>query len=421
MKKFIAVFQFELMNYLKNKTFIISTVMIMAVLLAGLFLPRFIDLSESLGTKSISGQSNEKTKEKEEEKEITKYGIVDKNGYIADKKVLESAFEDSEFTTYDDVEKLKKAVKSEKIDAGFEVQDDLNYQYYVVNKDVMNMDNEIFSSVMSTIHKQIYCEQNQLDYASISQGYEAEVNVKEHVLGKNAEDNYWYCYMLVIVIFMLIIFYGTMIATAVTTEKSNRSIEVLVTSVNSTYLLFGKVLAGTLAALLQSGAILASALLGYQANKDIWKGKLDMLFSIPTDVLLAFIFFGLGGFLFFAFIYGALGALVSKTEDINKVAGNVQMIIMIVYFIVLFQLQNVDSLVIKICSYLPFSSYSAMFARIAMGEVAPWEIVVSFAILVVSIILVGWIAAKIYRMGTLRYGNPIKFSNALKSIRKERQ
>ena len=103
MKKFIAVFQFELMNYLKNKTFIISTVMIMAVLLAGLFLPRFIDLSESLGTKSISGQSNEKTKEKEEEKEITKYGIVDKNGYIADKKVLESAFEDSEFTTYDDV------------------------------------------------------------------------------------------------------------------------------------------------------------------------------------------------------------------------------------------------------------------------------------------------------------------------------
>ena len=69
-------------------------------------------------------------------------------------------------------------------------------------------------------------------------------------------------------------------------------------------------------------------------------------------------------------------------------------------------------------SFLPVSSYSTMFARIAMGTVAAWEIVVSFLILVLSIAGTGLLGAKLYRMGTLRYGNPIKLGAALKDIRK---
>ena len=82
------------------------------------------------------------------------------------------------------------------------------------------------------------------------------------------------------------------------------------------------------------------------------------------------------------------------------------------------QLMNVDGPIIKVLSFLPFSSYSTMFARIAMGTVASWEIIVSFLILVASIFGVGVLGAKIYRMGTLRYGNPIRFSKALKELRK---
>ena len=95
------------------------------------------------------------------------------------------------------------------------------------------------------------------------------------------------------------------------------------------------------------------------------------------------------------------------------------MVIMIVYFAVLFQLMNVDGIVIKVASFLPISSYSAMFARVAMGNVAMWEIVLSFVILVASTIVMGLIGSKIYRMGTLRYGNPIKLKNAIKSIRQK--
>ena len=95
------------------------------------------------------------------------------------------------------------------------------------------------------------------------------------------------------------------------------------------------------------------------------------------------------------------------------------MIVMIVYVVVLMQLDNTDGIIVKVCSYLPFSSYCAMFVRIALGNVAMWEIVVSFAILVVSTVFVGWLAAKIYRMGTLRYGNPISIRTALKNLKGE--
>jgi ABC-type Na+ efflux pump permease subunit len=70
-----------------------------------------------------------------------------------------------------------------------------------------------------------------------------------------------------------------------------------------------------------------------------------------------------------------------------------------------------------IMSFLPFSSYSAMFARVAMGNVAIWEIVISYVILLVSIVLVGILAAKVYRNSTLRYGNPLKFKTVLKSLK----
>jgi ABC-2 type transport system permease protein len=90
---------------------------------------------------------------------------------------------------------------------------------------------------------------------------------------------------------------------------------------------------------------------------------------------------------------------------------------MIVYLFSIEKLNLNDSILNKVMSFLPISSYSTMFMRIATGSAAPWEIILSFVILVLSIIGAGFLGAKIYRMGTLRYGNPIKFSTAIKSLR----
>ena len=418
MKRFITVFEFELMSYIKNKSFMITTILMAVLLGAVMFLPRFIDMSDILGTENAESREESAGGQEEQSDEAgARLGIVDENRIFSDPSVLEQAFGDAEFIFMTGREELKSAVIKEEIDAGFYVKDDRSYQYYVLNRDMSDENQAIFSEVLSMVHKKNYCEEQNLDYETFVAGYEAPVQCEEEILGKDAADNFWYCYALVIVIFMVIILYGVMIATSVTTEKSNRSIEVLVTSIDSKYLLFGKVFAGAAAVIVQLALILGAVLIGYGMNHAAWEDKLDMLLDIPADVLAAFAVFGIGGFLFYAFLYGAMGALVSKTEDINKTAGTLQMVIMLVYFAVLFSLQNPDGMVIRVCSFLPFSSYSAMFVRIGMGKVAPWEVVVSAVILFVSIFFVGWLAAKIYRMGTLRYGNPIKLSRALKDMK----
>lgn len=412
MKRLWSVFEFELMSYVKNKSFMLTTIFLAIALFGATFLPKVIDMNEMLGIET------EETKEESvtEEDTIT-LGLVDEKGYFSSEEILEPYFENATFKFYEDKDALEKAVETEEIEAGFLVKDDLNFEYFVLNREMSDVNQMIFTEVLGTVHKQLYLAQQGLDAATFICEYEAVVNCEENVLGKDAGDNFWYCYALVIVIFMVIVLYGVMIATAVTTEKSNRTVEVLVTSIDSTYLLFGKVFAGTIAVVIQVGLILGGALIGYSINHDAWGNKLDMILNIPSEVLIGFAIFGIGGFLFYAFLYGAMGALASKTEDINKTAGGLQMIIMIVYFVGLSQLENPDGMLMKVCSYLPISSYSTMFIRIGMGSVEVWEMVVSAVILYVSIFFAGWMAAKIYRMGTLRYGNPISFTKALKDIK----
>ena len=422
MKKFLTVYEFELTSYLKNKSFVVTTIVLAVLLFGVMFLPRVFDISDMLGiestkTEDVSGEDTN-AEDTGDEEAATGLGLVDEQGVFADVTVLEQAFgKDVTFQVMKNEKELKKAVEQEDVAAGFDVKDDLHYEYYVLNREMFDENQAIFEEVLSMMHQQRFCEEQGIDYASFMAEYNAPVDCTEQILGKDAEDNYWYCYALVIVIFMMIILYGVMVATSVTVEKSNRSIEVLVTSIDAKYLLFGKVFAGATAAIVQLGLILAAVLGGYGMNHTFWGDALDMVLDIPGEVLAAFAVFGIGGFLFYAFLYGAMGALVSKTEDINKTAGTLQMAIMLVYFAVLFQLQNPDGIVMKVCSFLPFSSYSAMFVRIGMGTVAVWEIVVSAVILFASIFGVGWLAAKIYRMGTLRYGNPIKLSTALKNIK----
>ena len=422
MKKFLTVYEFELMSYLKNKSFVVTTIVLAVLLFGVMFLPRVFDISDMLGiestkTEDVSGEDTN-AEDTGDVEAATGLGLVDEQGVFADVTVLEQAFgKDVTFQVMKNEKELKRAVEQEDVAAGFDVKDDLHYEYYVMNREMFDENQAIFEEVLSMMHQQRFCEEQGIDYASFMAEYNAPVDCTEQILGKDAEDNYWYCYALVIVIFMMIILYGVMVATSVTVEKSNRSIEVLVTSIDAKYLLFGKVFAGATAAIVQLGLILAAVLGGYGMNHTFWGDALDMVLDIPGEVLAAFAVFGIGGFLFYAFLYGAMGALVSKTEDINKTAGTLQMAIMLVYFVVLFQLQNPDGIVMKVCSFLPFSSYSAMFVRIGMGTVAMWEIVVSAVILFASIFGVGWLAAKIYRMGTLRYGNPIKLSTALKNMK----
>lgn len=412
MKNFKTIFKFELDNYFKSKSYMLLTIIIAVIAATLMFIPRIVD--------SVKGEDDSKDSNKEsevKEEDLRNMAIYNPNG-LGDMDMLSGYFSDAKFTECTSAEEVKSLVEKEEAEGGFVIKSSTEFDYYVFNKAMDNDDMEVFTEYMRMVVKMEYCEANGLNLDEYLAVEYAEINVNENILGKDGMQNYWYCYILVILVFMVIIAYGTTIASGITNEKSNRSIEILVTSTSTTALLFGKVLAGVVAAVFQFGLIGAASIGSYQLNKDYLPNMIGMFLDIPGEVLLTFAIFGIGGFLFYAFMYGALGALVSKIEDLNKTAGSAQMIIMIVYMVTLFGIMDPDSILMKICSYLPISSYSAMFARVAMGSVAMWEIVLSAVLLYASVVGMGILGGKIFRNSTLRYGNPIKITNALKSLKK---
>ena len=415
MRKFGIVLKYELKEYFSSKGFMVLTFVIAFLGAALLFLPRFIDMSDFTGVQVV-GEKEEP--EEVTEEDMTKFAYIDltENGVLQE-ELLQQMIPDVSWHKMNSLEELKQSVEEE-CDAGFAVTGPTEYDYYVFNKSMMDSNTAMFDEVMKQMYRLNYCAENGLDLSEITEMYNVPITVNEQIMNKDSGSNYWYCYVLVIIVFMLIVYYGQMIAVSVTNEKSNRAIEVLVTSTTPNSLLFGKVIAGAIGGLFQMGFILGAVLISYSVNREQWGGMLDMFLHVPAEVLLAFAFFGLGGYLFYAFLYGAMGALVSKTEDISKTVSGLMMVIMVVYFFSLMQLTNIDGTIIKVLSFLPVSSYSTMFARIAMGTVASWEIIVSFLILVASIFGAGVLGAKIYRMGTLRYGNPISLTKALKDLKK---
>lgn len=417
MKKMWIVLKYELKEYFSSKGFMAFTLLLALAAIVVLSLPQFIDMSNITGVQVVGKDKDKEEQQSDENKDGKTYLYLDKAGVIKE-DIFSQVFSGVNWQKAENQTELVEAVESRNAEAGFVITGATEYDYYVYNKGLMDSNTAIFDDVMKIVYRMNYCAENHLDLAEISSMYDVPITVNERVLNKNTGSNYWYCYFLVIIVFMLITMYGQMIAVSVTNEKSNRAIEVLVTSTTPNSLLFGKVIAGAVGGLFQSGVILGSLLLSYHFSREQWGGMLDMVLHIPGEVLITFAVFGLGGYLFYAFLYGAMGALVSKTEDVSKSSGGLMMIVMVVYFFSLFQLSDVEGLPVKILSFLPFSSYSTMFARIAMGTVAMWEIVLSALILLLSIIGAGVLGAKLYRMGTLRYGNPIKLTTALKDLKK---
>jgi len=412
MKQFFTVLKFELGNYFKNKSYLITTILFSLLLIVGLSVPSFINIP------ALSGKDKVENNEKEDE-EKTVFAIYDKDNIIADNEYLKKAFEDVEWENVNSRKEVEDLINEDKADAGFVVNSLTDYSYLVQNSSFSDENQPIFESVLSRVYREDYLKDKNISVDEMDALYNMPIESNVEILGKDSVKNYIYTYALIFILYFMIIMYGQLIATSVTSEKSNRAIEVLVTSTSSNSLIFGKVIAGAIASFIQMGLIIGSGLVSYKINRDSWNGLLDMVFDIPSNVLLTFAVFGMLGYLLYTFIFGALGALVSKTEDIGKSAGNISMIYVIVFMLTMFNLTKPDGMIIKVMSFIPFSSCNAMFVRVAMGTVPTIEIIISLVLLIASIVIVGFLGAKIYRMATLMYGNPIKLSNAIKWLKKE--
>jgi ABC-2 type transport system permease protein len=201
--------------------------------------------------------------------------------------------------------------------------------------------------------------------------------------------------------------------------------ELLITSARPNSLLFGKVIGSGLAGLIQMIAIFGSAILFYNINAASWAGNeiIASIFNMPLNILgFALLFFVLGYFLY-AFLFGAIGSLASRTEDVNTMVLPVMFGFIIAFMVVIMSIAtgNIENPAMKFCSFLPFTSPMAMFGRIAMASPAWYEIIISVLLLIVTTALIGMLSARIYRIGVLMYGKPPKFGELLHVLKAERK
>ncbi len=404
MKQFGKILKFELKNYMTNKVFVGVTVFLMALLVVVMFFPRI--------TESINSSEDV---------------IPDDKAVmllVADGPEIQTAFA-AAFPEYD-VRMFDGDVSAE-ITAGnaecaFVMDGLTNYTYYVNNLSMYDMNTQVADEVLLSLFRMSAMVGTGMSPEEAGAILSATISHETQTLGKDQMQNYFYTYIMIMALYMVILLYGQMVATNVATEKSSRAMEVLITSAKPVSMMFGKVLASCLAGLTQLVAVFGTALICFQANKSYWdeNGIVAEMFNIPPELLIYMLIFFVLGFLIYAFLFGAVGSTASKLEDINTSVMPITMLFIIGFFVVLFSMTsgNVDNLAMKICAFVPFTSPMAMFTRIAMSTVPFWEIAVSIAILIASVVGVGVISAKIYRIGVLLYGTPPKLGNLLKAIRK---
>ncbi|HWO98784.1 MAG TPA: ABC transporter permease [Bacillus sp. (in: firmicutes)] len=226
-------------------------------------------------------------------------------------------------------------------------------------------------------------------------------------------------YILLFIIYMNVIMYGSMIAMEVATEKSSRVMEILISSVSPVTQMFAKILGVALLSLTQLSVILLAGYVSLKQNlseiRSFWG---SMVFDeIPIGTLIYAILFFILGYLLFATLAAFLGSLVSRTEDVQPMITPMTLLIVGAFLIAMFGLGKPEAAFIKITSFIPFFTPMIMFLRVGMLSVPTWEIVLSIALLIGTIILLGVFGARVYRGGVLMYGH----SSSLKDIKKALQ
>jgi len=215
----------------------------------------------------------------------------------------------------------------------------------------------------------------------------------------------------VVLIFITLVIYGMWVAAGVVAEKSSRVMELLISAASPGELIIGKVAGIGLAGLIQYVAILVPALatlllqdriaavmLGSSSGVDLSLGALS------PGLLLAYGAFWVLGFILYALIYAAAGSLVSRAEDLQVLALPLSIIAIGGYIQAVMALSGGISTFIRISSYVPFWSPFVMLTRLTIGRVEPWELALSFGLLLISIPIVGFIAIRVYSAGVLLYG-----------------
>jgi ABC-2 type transport system permease protein len=215
----------------------------------------------------------------------------------------------------------------------------------------------------------------------------------------------------IMLMFILITYTGQLLVRGLMEEKNNRIMEILVSSVSPFELMMGKLIGLSGVGIVQAVAWVGGAL---AAMAYFGKSIDAFMVNLPMVAL-----FSLLGYVLYASILLGIGSVTTTEQEAQQVTGYVMMMLMLPMFAIGIITQNPNSTIARVLSFVPFTAPSAMIARMSILMPAWWEIALSLALLVGTIVAVVFVAAKIFRVAILVYGKRPTLPEVLSFLREQ--
>ena len=401
MTDILTVMKFTIKEMVKRKSFIISTLIILVLIIIGFNIPNILS--------SVSGEDAK-----------TKLLIVDtENIFEGNLELLKQADLGYDIQIGNDsFDEIKQKIENKEIDSAIIIEkqnENIKIRYIVENtnmiasvpEDIVNSINGIYSNMQIS---KLGLTEEQLQ--SITPNFEFSIEQTEE---EKASGNIFAMMMMSIVLFYAIYFCAYQVSSSITTEKTSKIMETLVTSTSPRTIVLGKTIGIGIVGLVQLILIVGTALISAKAflDPELLNSLLDMSNVTISLGIITIVYFILGYFEY-SLLYALTGSTVSKPEDIQSANTPVAILAVIGFYLSYFTMMNPTSQLNLFAAIFPISSPFCMPFRIMMGLANSTEIAISIAVLIVTVLVIAKIAIKIYSNAILNYGTKMKLKDIIK-------
>ena len=402
MKSLFEVISFTIKDMVKRKSFIISNIIILLIVIIG------FNVINWLSTQEVT---------------LTEVTVVDNQDIFEGR--LDNLSEQFKQLGYDvkidktiTTEELKKKVENEELDSAIvlsENENGLKFEYLVNG---MSLGTTVPTEVINAI--QLTYQNMQLIKLGIPEDQLPTLNTESNIevvsLSSNeSSGNIFIMMILSIVLFYAIYFYAYQVSTAITVEKTSRIIETLVTSTSPRIIVLGKTIGIGIVGIIQTLVLILVAVICAKTTlpAEMLNSILEMTHLSPAIIAIIAIYYLLG-YSLYALLYALTGSTVSKPEEVQSANGPVAILAVIGFYLSYFTMMNPTSSLNEIAALVPISSPFCMPFRAMMGLSSTNEIILSVVILVITILLVAHISIRIYSNAILNYGEKISFKKLVR-------
>lgn len=402
MRSLFTVIAFTIKDMVKRKSFIISNIIILLIIVIGFNVPKFLS-----GIKSESAKVTVLDNE----------NIFDNRLDNLHEQFLELGY-DVEVDKGSSREQVQEKVKNKEISSAIILNENDNGLYFEYLIDGMGLNTTVPTDVINAI--QLTYQNMQLKKLGIPEENLLKINSESNISvvtlsSDESSSNVFVMMMLSIVLFYAIYFYAYQVSSAITIEKTSRIIETLVTSTSPKIIVLGKTIGIGLVGIMQTLVLILAAIIC--ANAFLPQETVNLIFEMmklsPQMIVIIAVYYLLG-YSLYALLYALTGSTVSKPEEIQSANGPVAILAVIGFYLSYFTMMNPTNSLNKIAALVPISSPFCMPFRVMMGLSSINEMILSIAILLVTILIVAKISIKIYSSAILNYGEKVSLKKMLK-------